>query len=176
MVERLEIQLSLLNDYTRNAFIDGKHHYCSEVATKLRLLLVRSKSNDPLLLNIADKFKVELVVTLAPPPVKRLDDPTGPISLDRYFDLTAYMYRGSDGIVQVSKRQIIRAWCEQYGGAHEDWAVDDWIRLALRPYMLTFDGLNPVQMELRSSANTALEYGRYVLDFIRGQGNSVSPP
>ena len=169
MVERLEVQLALLEDYADNAFVQGKHHYYSEVATKLRLLLVRSRNNVPLLIELAGRFDVPLIVTLALHPVKRPDDPTGQITLDQFFDMTAYMYKGETGVIKVSKRQIIRAWCEQYGGAHEDWAVDDWVRLALRPHMLIFNGLHPVQIELQNSTKAVLQYGQHLLASIREQ-------
>jgi hypothetical protein len=68
MVERLEVQLSMLETFARSAFADRKEEFLPEVATKLRVLLVRSRHNKPLLLEVAQGFDIPLNVTLDGPP------------------------------------------------------------------------------------------------------------
>lgn len=168
MIHRLETQLELLRQYSEQAFGRKRGEYYGEVATKLRILLVRSRHNTPLLLEIADRLKVPLEVTLQGPPVQPPNDEPGrgeTVTLDRFFDLSAMHISTSGGLVGISKREMIRAWCEQLGGAHEDWAIDEAILNALQLGWVV-NGLDPAVIELRNCTRTALKYGDYLLDHI----------
>lgn len=173
MIGRLETQLGLLREYAIKAFEEGRGEYYAEVATKLRVLLVRSRHNTPLLLEIADRLRIPLDVTLTGPPVAPPPGEPGPgetISLDRFFDLKAMYIRIDTGLVPITKREFIRAWCEQLGGAHEDWAVDKAIVAAIE-FPLLVNGVHPSVIELRNCARTALKYGDHLLDRIRESRN-----
>lgn len=168
MIHRLETQLELLRQYAEQAFARKREEYYGEVATKLRILLVRSRHNTPLLLEIAERLKLPLTVTLGGPPVQPPNGEPGPgdtVTLDRFFDLSATYIRTSTGLVRVSKRELIRAWCEQLGGAHEDWAIDEAILNALELPLL-INGTHPAVIELGNCAKTALQYGHQLLDRI----------
>ena len=168
MIHRLETQLELLRQYSERAFGTMRVEYYGEVATKLRILLVRSRHNTPLLLEIADRLKIPLNVMLQGPPVEPPKGEPGPgdtVTLDRFFDLSAMHIRTSGGLVGISKREMIRAWCEQLGGAHEDWAIDESILNALElPWVV--NGIHPAVIELTNCAKMALQYGDHVLDHI----------
>lgn len=168
MIHRLETQLELLRQYSEQAFGRRRAEYYGEVATKLRILLVRSRHNTPLLLEIADRLKVPLNVTLQGPPVEPPKGEPGPgdtVTLDRFFDLSAMHIRTSVGLVGISKREMIRAWCEQLGGAHEDWAIDEAILNALElPWVV--NDIHPAVIELGNCARIALQYGDHLLDRI----------
>jgi hypothetical protein len=161
---KLERQLKLLRTFSKNAFERHDSSYCPETAGKLRLLLVRTKMNRPLLLDAAELFGVSLTVTVAPSPVKREGDLEGEVTLDQFFDMTAYMYKLPDGsVAKVSKLNLIRAWGEQEGGAHLDWEVEAWLTAALRSWPVKFNGLNPSELELLNCANLVLEQGEKVV-------------
>ena len=168
MIHRLETQLELLHQYSEQAFGRGHAEYYGEVATKLRILLVRSRHNTPLLLEIANRLKVPLNLTLGGPPVQPPKGEPGPgdtITLDRFFDLSAMHIRTSSGLVRISKREMIRAWCEKLGGAHEDWDIDEAILNALElPWVV--NGIHLAVIELRNCAKIALQYGDHLLDRI----------
>lgn len=168
MIHRLETQLELLHQYSEQAFGRGRAEYYGEVATKLRILLVRSRTNKPLLLEIADRVKVPLNVTLGGPPVEPPKGEPGPgetVTLDRFFNLSAMHIRTSGGLVGISKREMICAWCEQLGGAHEDWAIEEAILNALQlPWLV--NGIHPAVIELHNCAKIALQYGDHLLDHI----------
>lgn len=168
MISRLETQLGLLREYSTKAFEEGRGEYYGEVATKLRVLLVRSRHNTPLLLEIADRLGIPLELTLGGPPVTPPPGEPGPgetISLDRFFDLKAMYIRTKSGLVPISKREFIRAWCEQLGGAHEDWSVDEAIVGAIE-FPIFLDGVHPSVIELRNCAKITLRYGYRLLDHI----------
>src|SRR5215813_429187 len=55
MIDQLERQLSLLEEYATKAFSETRSEFLPEVASKLRILLVRSKQNSPLLFEVPDR-------------------------------------------------------------------------------------------------------------------------
>ena len=171
MVEQLETQLRLLREYSDRAFGDKQDEYLPEVAGKLRLLLVKSRHNKPLLLEVADQLGVNLEVTIHGPP--GLQYPAGDltegrcrvgdrITLDAFFDLLAVGVKTSSGFITLTKRELIRAWCEQLGGVHEDWSVDEEVVKAIKTG-LTVGGYEPCVLELNNCARSALQHGQRVL-------------
>lgn len=169
MVDQLDTQLSLLEEYAHNAFVERRNEFHAEVATKLRILLVRSKKNVPLLFEVARRLNVEPRVVLDMPPVAPPPGEPGrgdEITLAAFFDLQAVTVRTSAGLVTMTKRELIRAWCEQLGGAHEDWAVDEALVKAIRGPLL-LGGMQPTAMELRNCARTTLHHGRQLVELGR---------
>ena len=158
MLQSLRTQLSLLEDYSRKAFQEGRAEFRPEVATKLRILLVKSRQNKPLLLELAARLGLTLEVVVDGPPYRR-----GQISLDAFYDLQAVTTRTSDGLITMSKRELIRAWAEQLGGAHEDWSVDEALVRAVNTPVFV-NGVQPTVIELENCARTALRYGHHVLE------------
>lgn len=164
LVEKLERQLGLLRKFSESAFQRLEPAYFPEVANKLRLLLVKSRMNTPLLFAAADRFNVELKVIVPPGAVSRPES-EGEMTLDHFFDLIAYRHRKPDGTLgTATKRELIRAWCEQEGGAHLDWEVEEWLVQALRPVPIRLNGLEPSQIVLRNCANAALQHGASVVE------------
>jgi len=130
---------------------------------------VRSRQNSPLVFEVADRLGVVPGVRLDGPPVQPPPGEPGPgdeITLDAFFDLQAVTVRTSTGLVMMTKRQLIRAWCEQLGGVHEDWAVEEALINAVRLPVFV-DGMQPSAMELRNCARTALTHGKRVVQFGR---------
>jgi hypothetical protein len=171
MVDRLAVQASLLSDYLTKASTEKDERYFPEIATKLRVLLVRSKQNTPLLLETAARLQVKMPLTLDGPPVRPRPGEPGPgdtIELDAFFDLHACTVRTEQGLVSLTKRQLIRAWCEQMGGAHEDWAIEESVVRALRS-SIRINGLEPSMIELMNCARTALAYSNAVVEHARQQ-------
>jgi hypothetical protein len=154
-----------LEEYSARAFGAREEAILSEVAAKLRVLVVRSRHNKPLLFEVLDRCGLAMSITLGGPP--GLQRPVGSaepmpgdvVSLDAFFDLRAITIRTSAGLVDMSKRQLIRAVAEQLGGAHEDWSVDESLRNAFASNV-RFSGLKPTVMEIADSARIALTFGR----------------
>jgi hypothetical protein len=169
MIGQLETQLGLLERYSHDAFELGQTQFLPEVATKLRVLLVRSGRNRPLLFDVAKGVGFTPIVTLSGPPIRRPAGEKGPgdhISVDAFFDLDAVGVQTSTGFVMMTKRQLIRAWSEQLGGAHEDWSVDEALVNAIRT-PVSIGGVQPTVIELRNCASTTLRVGRHVLETAR---------
>jgi hypothetical protein len=179
MTEQLARQLALLEEYSLKAFGEHDEKYLPEVATKLRVLLVRTAKNKPLLLEVAKQLNFEPMVTLDGPPVVPPPGEPGPgdtISLDAFFDRLAIVITTTSGPVTLSKRQLIRAWCEQLGGAHEDWSVDESLVNAIQAPIRIF-GVQPTVIELRNCAKTALHHGNKLIELSKKAAErSDSPP
>lgn len=166
MVNQLERQLRLLAEYSEHAFEDGRSHYLPEIAGKLRILLVRSRFNHPLLFRVAEHINYTPKVELSGPPVRPLPGEPGPnevITLDRFFDLHAVTIRTWQGPARMTKRELIRAWCEQLGGVHEDWEVDEELANTLG-LPIIIGGMHPGAYELRICAQTALQHGQQIIE------------
>jgi hypothetical protein len=56
MIDQLERQLPLLEEYATKAFSETRSDFLPVVTGKLRILLVRSKQNLPLLFEVADRL------------------------------------------------------------------------------------------------------------------------
>jgi hypothetical protein len=88
MIDALECQLNLLEDYSERAFRDNQKPYVSEVANKLRLLVGRFGSNKPLLFQVAEAIGTKVLVVLDGPPVQQ--PPPGTVmALEEFFDRNA---------------------------------------------------------------------------------------
>ena len=172
MVERLASQLHVLNHVAKLAFgPERRNDFLAEVATKLRVLTVRSKHNKPLLLEVADRLSITVTVKLGGPPIPfdhngKSYMPGDDVPLDEFLDFDALMIRTSAGLITFTKRQLIRAWSEQLGGAHEDWAVDEGLINALNSG-IQLGGMDPTAMELRNTARVVLARGNDVVDRAR---------
>ncbi len=168
MLQSLESQLNILEEHSQKAFGERREEFLPEVATKLRVLLVRSRHNKPLLFEVADRLGIEMTVTLdgspglGSKPENPNSMPGDKLSLDAFFDLMAVTVRTSAGLVPMTKRELIRAWSEQLGGSHEDWSVDEALVNAVRTEVPIF-GFRPMLLELCNCVNTTLHHGRRVV-------------
>lgn len=169
MLEQLDRQLNLLQEYSNRAFAEGHTEYFPEIAGKLRILLVHSRHNRALLFEVAQRLDIVPRVRIDGPPVRPPEGVPGPgdeITLDAFFDLQAATVATSEGQVSMTKRQLIRAWCEQLGGVHEDWAVDEALVNAVRS-PININGMHPSAIELKNCARTALNTERQIVEFGR---------
>jgi hypothetical protein len=88
MVQQLDRQLNLSEEHARQAFGERRDDFLPEVAGKLRILLVRSKNNKPLLFRVAEELNHVPEIVLGGPPIKPPPGQPGPgdkITLDRFF-------------------------------------------------------------------------------------------
>lgn len=130
MVDALERQTLLLQEFCQRAFAEGDLTYLAEIANKLRLLAVRSKNNEPLLFRVMEEHNLDLKIPVGPGPIESAPR----ISIEQFLAQPAGAVRipFPDGeFVSYTNGQLIRAWAEQLGGAHEDWRMEDAFRTLL---------------------------------------------
>jgi len=169
----LRKQVRLLTDYARKVFVEGNTDYVGEIASKLRLLVTKFRSNEPLLLRLMDETGIHPELTLNGPPIQltpaghRADDE---ISLEEYLELNAIGIRIPSGrFVMLNKVNFIRALAEQAGGSHEDWDLDEALAtlLATPVYIM---GLHGSLAELQTSVDAVLSVAKRLLTQLDAQG------
>lgn len=113
MVQALARHTRLLRAYAELAL--SNEDYLGEIAGKLRLLIVETKQNTPLLLAVANEFAIDLKPSASTA-----------LTYSEFLDSMAFAYNlDSPDFVTVSYRDLIRSWAEQQGAPHEDWDVDE---------------------------------------------------
>lgn len=118
-VGALRRHVELLREYARRAFEAGDPAFLGEVAGKLRLLVLGTGTQRPLLLHLLDEFEMDIEVSVRPP--------FGPstLCLDDYLDSLAFAGQTSAGYVRLSHSDVIAAGAQQAGAAHEDWELEE---------------------------------------------------
>jgi hypothetical protein len=119
LLEALLRHVELLREYSQKAFEQGKGDYLGEVAGKLRVLVVETRMNKPLLLALMKKFGSRTQVLL--------DDPyeQDHISLDQFMERLCVAIRTDSGMKSFTNREFVATWAQQHGAAHEDWEHDE---------------------------------------------------
>jgi hypothetical protein len=158
LIEALERHVRLLKEYSERAFEGGESDFGGEIAGKLRLLVTRSNTNRPLLLDLMSRAGINPVVALGGPPVQPLSGKPGPgdkLTLEEYMGLDAVGIRVADEFVLLDKTQLIRLWAQQAGAAHEDWSLEPTLDAILRAGTF-IGGLPAAFAELRATTETVI--------------------
>ncbi len=129
MVAALRVHVRLLTRYAQEAFGNGNSEFIGEVAAKLRLLVTRSRSNEPLLLRLIEESAEQITFTLGGPPNRPNQQgyqAGDAVPLDAYMAFLAIGVRVHSGVwVELTNANLIRALAEQVGASHEDWTLDE---------------------------------------------------
>lgn len=144
--------LSLLREYSVRAFDKGDASFLGEVAGKLRVLVYQSRSNKPLLLDLMDHYRIEIEIPIS--------DPTGDFKVtpNEYLDLLAFAIRTpTQGLVQVTNRELIGLWAQQHGASHEDWEINEELASVFTiSGQLSIGGFPAAVASLRAISNAVL--------------------
>lgn len=161
LLQRLQDHLSLLREYVDNYGAEHDRRYLGEIAGKLRLLVTRGRQNRPLLIDLMTKFGSRLMVV----PFHPFD--TAPRSLAAFLDELAVAVRDeTDVLHRFTGAELIGAWAQQTGAAHEDWEQDRGLLTALNipVYVL---GDQVTANSLLGLAKTVLSIGEGFLQDLR---------
>lgn len=113
IVQALARHTRLLKAYADSA--PSNEDYLGEIAGKLRLLIVETKQNTPLLLTVAREFGIAVKPSASTA-----------LSYGEFLKSMAFAYKlDSPDFVMVSYGNLIRSWAEQQGAPHEDWEIDE---------------------------------------------------
>ncbi len=156
--------LSLLEDFAQRAFGEGDDRYYGEIAGKLRVLVVRTRTNKPLLLDLMVKYESTVKVTL--------DRPVGPkaVSLEDYLAEVCFMQHTPSGERAIFTRsKFIASWAQQFGASHEDWEHTEDFAVARNPGVTVGDQPLPVHY-LRGFCRTVIAVGARFCEELVGRG------
>lgn len=113
LLKKLLLHLKLLNELSDKAFYECEHEdYLGEVAGKLRVLVIETRTNKPLLINLMHHFEYERAWINGIGVEK---------TLRTFMYGLAVMHRDA---CEFSYEKTIRYLSQQSGGSHEDWELD----------------------------------------------------
>ena len=163
MGARLRGHVRLLEQHAQKAFREGDSDYLGEIAAKLRVLVIRSRSNKPLLIRLMEEIGEVKLPPWDGPPLQYGPQAGDELSLDEYLQLTAIGVRVPSGeFVMLKKNDFIKAWAEKTGGSHEDWVISEELRIALSAGVY-IGGLQAAAAELHVTTNTVLNVAKRFL-------------
>ncbi len=115
LLTRLIDHLEILIELSNKAFYKYEYEkYIGEVVAKLRVLVIKTKTNKPLLIDLMYHFEYERIWDSVTPGTK--------------LTLRTYMYRlaiyAKDDYAFTNEK-FIRFLSQQLGGSHEDWEIDE---------------------------------------------------
>ena len=159
--------LYLLRKYYNSAFVDGDMDYLGEIAGKLRLLAVKTRTNKPLLVNLMNEFDVNIKIETVP----KMENDV-PVSLDEYMEMLCISVRKGDGqMAMFNHREFVLAWAQQSGSAHEDWEHDEDFSTVRSP-LVKIGGVDAHAASLGAIAKTVLYVGDRFIQELQKQGNN----
>ncbi len=134
LIKALQDQLHILKEAIERVKT-GDFAYTKVIAASLRVLVLKTTKNKPLLLNLAKKYDFPLIITRDVPPFK-----PATISIQDLLD-ELYFASGTEH-VKITKRELIAKSAQQEGLSHEDESLDkDY--LISKPKGLYIGGLPP---------------------------------
>ncbi len=167
--EALRRHTSLLRDFYARAFAEGDDRYLGEVAGKLRVLVYESRTNHPLLLDIAEQFGIDTSFTISGPPQFEIAPGVhggDQVDLREWLNYLAFFTTTETGEqLQLSNIEVITLWAQQTGASHEDPELDERLH-RLRNSGVYIGGRASDAAVLQSIAATVLSVAERVLDAI----------
>jgi hypothetical protein len=119
LIRALRSHTDLLREYISRVTTELDERFLGEIAGKLRILVYRTRTNKPLLLDLMVDRGFQHTV--------RIDRPQGLLEkeLEIWLEGTACAVTvPGEGLVELTKIDFIRLWSQQSGAAHEDWEHD----------------------------------------------------
>jgi hypothetical protein len=170
MVERLGEHTALLRKYM--ALVqEGDPAYLGEIAAKIRLLAIETRSNKALMLRVGRLFGKTPTVTLEGPPgweyqegIKAGDT----ITLEDWLELFQLAVRtesSPDKPIEMTTREFVLVWAQQHGGSHEDWSLDERFQ-ASRDTKVRVMGVRPNDLILMNIAGVILSRAEALLAWL----------
>jgi hypothetical protein len=170
MVERRREHTALLRKYM--ALVqEGDRAYLGEIAAKIRLLAIETRSNKALMLRVGRLFGKTPNVTLEGPPGWEYEEGIkagDTITLERWLALSQLFVRtenSPDKAVEMTTREFVLVWAQQHGGAHEDWSLDHRFQ-ASRDTNVRLIGGRPNDLILRGIAGVILSRAESLLAWL----------
>jgi hypothetical protein len=125
LFEHLEKHTSLLREDIEGVRRDGDTRRLGDIATRVRMLVLRTRTNVPLLLELARITRWRLTVSIpragvGPGEIPFETEYSGKtLTVDEWLDTETFY-----GQVTLTRRQLAFLWAVNIGAAHEDWALD----------------------------------------------------
>ena len=159
-IQALHKNVKLLKLYHHHAFELGDADFLGEVAGKLRLLIYRSKTCHPLLLDLMEKLGISVRLGLTGPG-------GGSADVQEYFHNVCGVFPSdrTGNRVEVKRIDIVSRWANQIGAGHEDPAIDIEFEELLQHQFFVNQRQIAVDELRRSSSFVLKVYEYFVADY-----------
>ncbi len=155
LITELREQLELLDEAIEKV-ISGDFKYIKTLSSILRILVIETKTNRPLLLDLSKEFNFEPKVVI--------DSPFGIKTQSLRDHLKELYFASGTEKIEMSNEQFIKLASQQDGGSHVDPGTDSGYLFANDGILL--GGLPPKVLKLRILASHVSKAGKELLSKI----------
>lgn len=158
LVNELKDQLSLLEDDIQK-INSGDLKYSKALSGILRILVIETPTNKPLLFDLAKEHGFEPGVTI--------DSPFGIKKQTLREHLKELFFASNTEKIRITNEEIIKIASQQDGGSHVDSTIDFGYQFANEGMLI--GGLPPKVLKLRILANHILKSGKELMAVIENK-------
>ncbi|MBI2405556.1 hypothetical protein HYV21_00680 [Candidatus Microgenomates bacterium] len=155
LINELKEQLDLLGDAIQKVN-SGDFKYAKILSSILRILVIETPTNKPLLFNLAENYNYE--------PRVIIDSPFGIKTTSLKLHLKDLFFASGTEKINMSNEEFIKIASQQDGGSHVDPTIDFDYQFANEGILI--GGLPPKVLKLRILANHVLKVGKELLSVI----------
>lgn len=158
LIDALKRHVRLLQEYHQRAFEGSESDYYGEVAGKIRLLIYRSRTCHPLLLDLMQKYQIEVRLNLIGPGNRSAN-------VEEFFENVSGAFRSqrTGDLIEVTRIKIVRSWAQQIGSSHEDPSIEeDFDELLSQDFFV--NNRQIAVDELRRSSHFVLHVAKFFFD------------
>lgn len=159
-VNDLKEQISLLEEAVQKVN-SGDFKYSKTLSAILRILVIETHTNKPLLFNLAQKYNFE--------PKIAIDSPFGIKTAPLKEHLKDIFFASGTEKISMSNEEFIKIASQQDGGSHVDSEIDFGYQFANEGILI--GGLPPKILKLRILANHVLRTSKELLSVIQAESN-----
>lgn len=155
LINELKEQLNLLEEAIKKVN-SGDFKYTKTLSSILRILVIKTPSNKPLLFNLAQAYNYE--------PMVIIDSPFGIKTMPLKVHLKDLYFASGTEKIKMSNEEFIKIASQQDGGSHFDPTIDFGYQFSNKGILI--GGLPPKVLKLRILANHVLKAGSELLSVI----------
>ena len=172
LIKTLNDELDKLKEFYYKVYWDDDKKYLGNIASQLRILVIRKKRNHALLLDFLDKYKDKFDITIEYVLPPNHPDHGKKVTLNQYLDhvIVKAIRTQSGELVSLNYRQLIEKYSQQLGGAHQDPAIEEDIQ-AIENTVIPFLGID-ASFLFKTVTNRVLDIGYHCLKKIKSNEKS----
>ena len=137
----------------------GDFKYTRTLSSILRILVIKTPKNKPLLFNLAEKYNYEPTVVI--------DSPFGIKKVPLKSHLKDLFFSSGTEKIKMSNEEFIKIASQQDGGSHVDPKIDFGYQFANKGILI--GGLPPKILKLRILANHVLKSGKEFFSLVESK-------
>mgnify|MGYP001561094184 CR=1 FL=1 len=158
LINELKDQLSLLDDSIQK-INSGDLKYSKALSGILRILVIETSTNRPLLFDLAKEYGFEPDVVI--------DSPFGIKKQTLREHLKELFFASNTEKIRMTNEEFVKIASQQDGGSHVDPTIDFGYQFANEGILI--EGLPPKVLKLRILANHVLKFGKELIAIIESK-------